>query len=185
MPDLRQTRKKIKTALVVMVAVDVLALVVYFSPLVGSAESRRTQVNQLQAELSIKKKQVEPLLNLDTKILKADGQIANFYKQRFPAQDSQIASELGKLASANGVTIQAAKYKVNDKDDKKEVIPEQLQSISLEAELSGNYVSLAKFINSLERDNMFFIIESVTLGGEQQGPVKLAVRVETYLKAGA
>jgi len=30
---------------------------------------------------------------------------------------------------------------------------------------------LAKFINALERDEMFFIINSVTLGGEPQGAV--------------
>ena len=32
---------------------------------------------------------------------------------------------------------------------------------------------------------MFFIINSVTLGGEQQGPVKLNVKLEAYLKAGS
>ena len=30
---------------------------------------------------------------------------------------------------------------------------------------------------------MFFIIDSVNLGGEQQGPVKLNMKLETYLKA--
>ena len=55
----------------------------------------------------------------------------------------------------------------------------------MEADLSGNYTSLAKFINALERDEMFFIINSVTLGGEPQGPVKLNVKLETYLKAGS
>ena len=54
----------------------------------------------------------------------------------------------------------------------------------MEANLSGNYVSLAKFINALERDDMLFIISSVTLGGEQNGPIKLDMKLETYLKAG-
>jgi type IV pilus assembly protein PilO len=49
----------------------------------------------------------------------------------------------------------------------------------------GNYTALAKFINALERDEMFFIINSVTLGGEQPGPVKLNVKLEAYLKAGS
>jgi type IV pilus assembly protein PilO len=63
--------------------------------------------------------------------------------------------------------------------------PGHLQPIEIEATLSGNYVSLARFINALERDDMFFIISSVTLGGEQNGPIKLQVKVETYLKVGA
>ena len=167
-----------------MAAVDVIALIAYLSPLVGSADSRRQEMNRLQAELNIKTKQVEPLRDLDKKVHIANGQITEFYKKRFPAQDSQIAIELGKLAAADGVLIKQAKYKIDDKDEK-EVAPDRLQPVRVEADLSGNYVALAKFINALERDDMFFIIESVTLGGEQTGAVTLNVGVETYLKAGA
>jgi hypothetical protein len=31
---------------------------------------------------------------------------------------------------------------------------------------------------------MFFVIDSVTLGGEPQGAVKLGVKLEAYLKVG-
>ncbi len=60
-----------------------------------------------------------------------------------------------------------------------------LQRMEIEADLAGNYSSLAHFINALERDDTFFIINSVTLGGQPQGPVKLSVKLETYLKAGS
>jgi Tfp pilus assembly protein PilO len=64
MPDLRQTRKNLKVALAVMVAVDLVAAIVYFSPLVGSAESRRQEMNELQFELTTKTRQVAPLKDL-------------------------------------------------------------------------------------------------------------------------
>jgi type IV pilus assembly protein PilO len=179
MPDLRQTRKQLKTALVIMAAVDVVALAIYFSPLVGSAETRRQDLNQLQTELNLKTRQVAPLANLDKKIKTADGQIIEFYKKRFPAQDSQLVTEFGKLAAANGVTIEQAKYKA------KEEGPGRLRPVEMEADLAGSYTSLAKFINALERDDMFFIINSVTLGGEPQGAVKLQMKLEGYLKAGS
>jgi len=54
----------------------------------------------------------------------------------------------------------------------------------MDADLSGNYVALARFINALERNEMFFMIDSIALGGEQQGPVRLSMKVETYLKMG-
>jgi type IV pilus assembly protein PilO len=179
MPDLRQTRKNIKTALAVLLGVDVLAAAVLFSPLVGSADSRRQELNQLRSELQTKTRQVEPLTDLPKKVINANRQITDFYKKRFPAQDSQIPTNFGKLAAANGVTIEQAKYKV----DEDEV--GSLRPVELEANLSGNYVSLAKFINALERDDMFFIISSITLAGEQKGPIKLQMKLETYLKAGA
>jgi type IV pilus assembly protein PilO len=178
MPDLRQTRKNMKTALAVLLGVDVIAVVVLFSPLVGSTGSRHEELNELSSELRTKTSQVEPLTNLDQKVSTANRQITEFYKKRFPAQDSQIATQFGKLAAANGVTIEQAKYKVLEDET------DRLHPVEMEADLSGNYVSLAKFINALERDDMFFIISSITLGGEQKGPIKLQMKLETYLKAG-
>lgn len=177
MPDLRQTRKKLKVALAVMAGIDVLALAVYLSPLVGSAESRRQELTQLQSELTAKTKLVAPLQNLPQKVVLASHQISDFYAKRFPSRNSDIYTEIGKLKDANGVTIEQAKYK------EKEEGPGRLRPVEIEADLSGNYTSLAKFINAVERDQMFFIINSVTLGGEQQGPVKLNVKLETFLKA--
>ena len=52
------------------------------------------------------------------------------------------------------------------------------------SEPGGQLHVAGAFINALERDEMFFIIDSVTLGGEPQGPVKLSMKLETYLKAG-
>lgn len=179
MPDLRQTRKKIRTALVVMCAIDLLALVVYISPLVGSAETRRMEINQLRAELTEKTRQVAPLKNLPEKVQLASHEITDFYKKRIPQQDSEIPAEFGKLAAANGVTIEHGRYKFSEDTMGK------LQPVEVEADLSGNYTALARFINAVERDDMFFIIDSVTLGGEPQGPVKLTMKLEAFLKAGS
>ncbi|MFZ0734942.1 MAG: type 4a pilus biogenesis protein PilO [Candidatus Sulfotelmatobacter sp.] len=176
MPDLRQTRKKLKTMLAILAAVDVLAAVVYVSPLVGSAETRRMQLNQLQAELNIKTRQVAPLKNLPQKVVIANQEIADFYKKRFPSQNSDIVSELGKLASSNGVRIEQGRFKFEDEEIGR------VQPVEMEYAFSGDYTALAKFINALERDQMFFVINSVSLGGEQHGPVKLGVKLETYLK---
>ena len=179
MPDLRRTRKNLKTALAIMAGVDLVAAVVYLSPLVGSADTRRQEMNRLQTELNVKTRQVAPLKDLPQKVVLAGNQITDFYKKRFPTQNSQVPTEFGKLATANSVLIEQAKYPV------KEAEVGALQPMEIEADLAGNYTALAHFINALERDEMFFIINSVTLGGQPQGPVKLNVKLETYLKAGS
>jgi type IV pilus assembly protein PilO len=179
MPDLRKTRKDLKIALAVMIGVDLLAAALYFSPLIGSAETRRMEMSQLQAELTLKTRQVAPLKDLPQKVNTANLQISDFYKKRFPSQNSQLATEIGKLASANSVRIEQERYKPGDS------VTVGLQSVEMEYDLAGNYTSLARFINAVERDDMFFIINSVSLGGDPQGPVKLAVKLETYLKVGS
>jgi type IV pilus assembly protein PilO len=182
MPDLRRTRKKMKIALAVLAGVDLLAAALYFSPLIGSAESRQQVLSALQLELSMKTKAAAPLENLPQKVELAGQQISEFYKNRFPNHNSQILTELGKLAAANGVRIEQARYKSKDSSNAKEVPVPGLQAFGMEADMAGSYTGLAKFINALERDEMFFIINNVTLGGEPQGQVKLSVSVETYLK---
>lgn len=179
MPDLRHTRKKLQTALLVMAGIDLLAGALYFSPLIGSPESRRMELNRLQADLTTKTRQVAPLKDLPQKVVLANKQIATFYKDRFPTQQSQVLTELGKLTSANGVKIEQGQIKSG------EAVTNGLQKLEMTYQLSGSYTSLAKFINAVERDQIFFIIDTVTLAGEPQGPVKLAVQLETYLKAGA
>lgn len=179
MPDLRKTRKDLKIALAVMAGIDLLAALLYFSPFIGSPETRRIEMTQLQSELTLKTRQVAPLKDLPRKVNLASQQIDDFYKKRFPAQNSQILTEVGKLASANGVRIEQGRYKPGD------TVTVGLQPIEMEYDLAGNYTSLARFINALERDDMFFIINSVTLGGDPQGPVKLGVKLETYLKVGS
>jgi type IV pilus assembly protein PilO len=178
MPDLRQTRKKMKLTLAVLAGVDLLAAVLYFSPVVGSAESRQMEMNRLQAELTAKTRQVAPLKDLPQKVNIARGQISDFYRNRFASQNSQIYTELGKVAAENSVKIDQVRYKPAD------TTSNGLLPIEMEADLSGSYASLARFINAIERDEMFFVINSVTLGGEPQGAVKLNVKLEAYLKVG-
>jgi type IV pilus assembly protein PilO len=167
-----------KLTLAVLATVDLLAAVLYFSPVVGSAESRQMEKNQLQAELTAKTHQVAPLKDLPQKINTAKGQISDFYRNRFASQNSQIYTELGKVAAANSVKIDQVRYKPADSTSN------GLLPIEMEADLSGSYASLAHFINAIERDEMFFVINSVTLGGEPQGAVKLNVKLEAYLKVG-
>ena len=96
-----------------------------------------------------------------------------------PAQNSAISEALGKLAAQTGVKIGEVKYKIKDPE------PVGLRPIEIEADFSGDYLQLARFMNSVERDSLFFIIDSIQLGGEQAGVVRLQLKLETYLRASA
>jgi type IV pilus assembly protein PilO len=182
MPDLRDTRRKVKIALATMAVVDVLAIAVFFSPLIGSETSRRDQLAQNWKELQQKTREVEPLRGLDKKIPIARKQIEQFYAQRLPSQDSAISADLGKVAAQSGVRIGSIKYSMKDKDKDPETVG--ARRVEIEADLAGDYLQLVRFINALERDQLFFLVDSLSLGGEQNGVVKLQLKLETYLKTG-
>jgi type IV pilus assembly protein PilO len=178
MPDLQQTRKKVKTALAALAIVDLITVGLYLSPLVGSQQSRGAQLNQLWRELQQKTREVEPLRGLDKKIPVAHQQIDSFYKDRLPSQESAISEQIGKLAQQSGVRLGSVKYSQKD--------PESVgvTPLEIEADLSGDYLQLMRFINSLERDQIFFLINTIVLGGEQGGVVKLEIKMNTYLRSG-
>jgi len=176
-PETIDFRKKVKIAIAALLAVDIVAVVLLFSPLVGSERSRREQLDQLWQELQRKTHEAEPLKNVDQKIVVATQQVDDFYKNRLPAQDSAIYDELGKVAKQSGVKIGQIRSKGKDTDQV------GLRPVEIQADFSGDYLQLVRFINSLERDPLFFIIDSVELGGEQGGVVKLQLKLETYQKA--
>src|ERR1019366_10482970 len=57
-----------------------------------------------------------------------------------------------------------------------------LTEISMDAGISGDYAAIMRFINSLERDQIFFIIRGMSLTGQQGGLVNLRLRVSTWLR---
>ncbi len=175
MPDLRDTRRKLKIAMGVMVGISLTSGGLLFSPLVGSKAARQQELLQLRAQLTTKSRQVEPLRGLDKKIPLASKQIDQFYEERFSARDSDLVEALGNLSKESGVKIESAKYNPGD--------PESvgLRRVEIDASIEGDYQPLIKFLNGLERSKIFFIVNSIDLA-TQNGPIQLRMKLETYEK---
>ena len=63
--------------------------------------------------------------------------------------------------------------------------PAELTEVRIDATLSGDYRPLVQFINSIERDKLFFVINTVTLNGQQSGTVNLRLGMKTYEQGAA
>jgi Tfp pilus assembly protein PilO len=175
MADVKKSRKRMTMAIAALVLVDILALVCLLTPIAGSQETRQQKMRQLW--LDLKSRQSAPWRGLDKKIPLAQQQIESFYRDRFPTEDSAISIDLGKVAGSSGVNMTSVKYKQKDADI------EGLQRVEVEADLSGNYLQVVRFINELERNRLFFIVNELQLGSQQNGIVKLQIKLETYLRS--
>ncbi|MCU1251947.1 MAG: hypothetical protein JWQ49_4976 [Edaphobacter sp.] len=122
----------------------------------------------------------QPLEGLDGKLAQATKDADKFSKQRLPFSTSDVIGELGALAKKQGVKLIRVQYGYAP------VLPGaagELTEARMDASLSGDYRPLVLFVNSLERDKMFFVITGVTLTGQQSGTVGLRVRLTTYLRS--
>ena len=178
MADLKETRKKLTYVFAGLGLLCVLSVAILLSPLVGSAKARLAELAQLRVQLRQKQQQVERVGDIDKKIAIAGQQIDSFYKDRLPARYSAISENLGKLANENGVRLEQAKY------DSKGAPTGGLSPVEVEASLSGQYPQLARFLNALERSQLFFVVDSVDLAGEQNNAVKLQMKLRTFLRTG-
>jgi type IV pilus assembly protein PilO len=179
MPDLRETRRKLKVAIIAMLCVDAIAAILLLSPLIGPSASRKQELTRLTVEQRMKTKQVQPLRGLDSKLALAKDEIGQFYRERIPARESVIYDEMGKLATQNGVKLGQVKY------DNKDPEPIGLTPVLVEASCQGDYLHVVRFINALERDKTFFLVNTVVLGDAQGGTVKLQMKLESYLRNGS
>ena len=178
MADLRSARRNVKVVVGLLLVLDLAAAAVLFSPLVGSAESRRFEKNSLAAQLTQKNREVQPLRGMDQKVELAKKQIPQFYTERFAARDSDLAEDLGKIATENGVRILQAKYK-QEPAETAGIVPVEIQG-----DFSGDYLQLVRFINSLERSKMFITVDGIDLASEGAGPVRLQVTMHSFLRSG-
>ena len=134
-----------------------------------------------QQQIALKTAEVgaEPLRGLDSKLTQATQQSDTFYRQRLPGSDSEVLTELGAITKSHNVRLTRGQYLHAP------VLagtPGELTEMRIDASLSGDYRPLVQVINALERDRMFFIIDAVTLTGQQSGTVNLRLRLRTFLR---
>jgi type IV pilus assembly protein PilO len=179
MANLREARKKFIGIAIALIVLDVAAVGFLVSPLGRSRSERQQEFEKARLELQLKMRDAVPLRGMDKKLDLAREEIAAFYRDRFPSQYSAVSSELGKVATQAGVRVSQISYEPKPAD-----IP-NLQQVIINANLDGDYLQVVKFINALERDRMFFMVDSLTLAQEQGGMVRLQVKLETYLRTEA
>jgi type IV pilus assembly protein PilO len=132
------------------------------------------RVKLISAEIAAR-----PLRGLDEKLVASTRDADEFYKSRLPYATSQVASEIGALSKRENVRWAQAQYAYGPVLSGDYALTE----IKIDANVSGDYRPIVQFINALERDKVFFVINGINLTGQQTGQVNLRIRVTTYLRA--
>jgi Tfp pilus assembly protein PilO len=128
-----------------------------------------------QIQLQALEIQTAPLRGLDKRVDKTRAEVLAFYEKRIPADYSSISSVIGDLAVSSGVRLSRMQYSQGKPDS-------GLTEISMDSSISGDYPSIMRFVNRLERDKTFFIVRAMSLTSQQGGLVNLRLRVSTWLR---
>ncbi len=178
MSNLRAARRNLYAIAGILIVVDIIALVILLSPVGAASAEKQQEFQQLRQDVQAKTKTVVPPDQVQQRIDEARKQIVEFERARIPSEASAVSVELGKLASDAGVKLSTVRYDEMDSD-----VPD-LRHYRISAIIAGDYLQEVKFINALERSKQFYVIDSVNLGEQQQGAVRLQINVDTYLREG-
>lgn len=128
-----------------------------------------------QVELKALDHQTAPLRGLDKRVDKSRAEMKAFFEKRIPPNYSSISSRIAELEVASGVRLTRVQYTQGAPGS-------DLTEISMDAAITGEYPAIMRFVNSLERDQIFFVIRAMNLTGQQGGLVSLRMRVSTWLR---
>lgn len=131
-----------------------------------------------QVELKAMEMQTAPLRGLDKRVALSRDQIRTFYTDRIPANYSSFATRIGDLQVKSGVRFTRIGYSQGKPGP-------DLTEIFLDANIIGEYPQIMHFINSLERDKIFFVVRQMNLTGQQGGLVNLRLQVSTWMRNAA
>jgi Tfp pilus assembly protein PilO len=128
-----------------------------------------------QIQLKAMNLQTAPLRGLDKRVEESRTQMKSFYARRIPSNYSTISGRIGELEVASGVRLTRVQYAQG-------LSGPDLTEISIDSTISGEYPQIMRFINSLERDQTFFLIRNMALAGQQGGQVNLRLGLSTWMR---
>jgi type IV pilus assembly protein PilO len=117
----------------------------------------------------------KPLRGVDAKLQASEEEATTFYTERLPFAYSDVATQLGAVAKKTNVRLSRASYVHAASND-------GVTELRIDASVTGDYTSLAHFVNELERSKSFFLIENIALSGAQNGLVNVQMRIGTWIR---
>jgi hypothetical protein len=175
----RARRRRLQAALVILLVLDAVVIFLLFRSPSQPAAARQEELARMEARHDALQAEVEQLRNLRGKVLSATENEQRFTRDNFLPRGSaasQMTQNLNDLATQNRVRPSDISFQFNQGDN-------QLGWVYVEASLSvqGDYSSLVRFINQLERSQLFWILQGLDVSGGNSPGLRLNLKVATYL----
>lgn len=179
--------------LVLLALLNGLFFALALKPAGERAREERRRLEKLRSDSEARRTAVARLNDVVSQLDMARNQGGAFYQEKFlPRNDgfSTIMEELDKLARANKVYKSAVSYGFGEVQGRPD-----LNQVTITTGIEGDYTHVVGFINELERDQLFLVIDqiSVAAGGQTPGQgqpqpksntIRLAIRLATFFRVG-
>ena len=181
--DFKTQRTFIVAALVLVIGADA-AMAIYSVGMASSMRSPQQELTAHTAQLKFLRADVERarIIKKDTPDSKRD---CDRFEDSLPPSGtgySIVSSELTEIGHKAGLQISSLSFHQSD------LVGHGMAEVSVDATVTGDYKSVVRFLNGLQRSASNYIVDSLALASEPagqhtSGSVKVSLHLKSYFKA--
>jgi Tfp pilus assembly protein PilO len=176
-------KNAILAVLALLIAADA-AMTVYSVSMTSSTRSPQQELAVQTEQRKLLQADVARARSIQKDMPKTKADCDSFQDELPPAGTgySVVSSELAEIAQKTGLQIESLSF------HQKDLAGRGMSEISIDATINGDYKSVVRFLNGLQRSANNYVLENLTLASEPSGQgaagsVKVALHLTSYFKA--
>jgi hypothetical protein len=181
--DFTVRKRLILAGLAALVTAD-FAMAAYGWRLSSAPHTPKQQLAQERTQLELLRADIRRAQNIREKMPSTQVDCDKFeHGLRTPSNGySAITAEMGVVASK-------ASLRIDDLTFKQKPIPNRgMEVVDMDATVTGDYVSVVRFLNSLQRSENLYEVDGLSLTEDSQnhtanGPIRVVVHMKTYFRS--
>jgi len=183
--DFKTQRNFIVAVLLLVMGADA-AMAIYSVSMASSMHSPQQELAAQTAQLKLLRADVERarIIQKDTPASKRE---CDKFEDSLPSSGagySVVSSELAEIGHKAGLAISSLSFRQSD------LAGHGMAEVSVDATVTGDYKSVVRFLNGLQRSANNYIVDSLTLASEpagqsSSGSVRVGLHLKSYFKATA
>jgi Tfp pilus assembly protein PilO len=177
--NLKVRKSWIRWALTLVLALDAVLLMVNWRT-AAAPHAPQNELVRLQTQHKLLDADVRRAQKIRELLPAVQKQSDEFFRQQLRETSSgysSIEADLGAIARDAGLHTGAITFR------QKEVANRSVTEIEVVAVVEGDYPSLVKFINGLERSQNFYVLDSLSLASSTGGSLRLNLQLRTYFRS--
>ncbi len=183
--DFTMQKRVILVVLGLFLAAD-LGLAVYSWQLASAPQTPQKEFDDENTKLMLLKGDIKSAQDIKDHMPLTRSDCEKFEQSLPPANTgySSLTAELDEIAKKAGLQI------VTLSDRQKELTTRGMAEVSIDATVSGDYGSVVRFLNGLQRSQRFYVVDGLALATDAQnqsanGPIRVGLHVRTYFRVAA
>jgi Tfp pilus assembly protein PilO len=178
---------KIKKNVIVLLVVSLIAADValgFYSWSLASAQSAKQELVLMTRNRDLLKKDIQRAQEIRGRIPVIQKDCDAFEHSLFPESTgySAVSAELGALAAKSGLRLDSRSF------NPKTVKGRDLTELAINAQVTGDYHGVVRFLNGLQRSTNFYAVEGLSAHSSARlqgasGALQVTVHIKTYFRA--